>query len=80
MFFGSGFSGNHFKHLRILRKKSCGSPGIIQQLSGKIQHFSGKIQHFLRKKSALLRKKFSNSQVNLFCTTDIEPTISQLIS
>ena len=55
-------SWNHFKHLRILRKKSCGSPGIIQQLSGKNQHFSGKNSAALRKKSALLREKFSSSQ------------------
>jgi len=41
--------------------------------SGKIQHFSGKISTQLRKNSALLRKK-------LVCTTDIEPTISQILT
>ena len=38
-----------------------------------------KIQHS-REKFSTSQEKFSTPQLNLFCTTDIEPTISQLIN
>jgi len=68
------------KNSALLRKKCSTSQGKFSTSQETIQHFSGKNSALLRKKFSTSQEKFSTSQGNLFCTTDVEPTISQLIS
>jgi len=56
---------NKFNRLRILRKKSCGSPGIILQPLGKNSATLRKNSALLRKNSALLRK--NSALLSLTC-------------